>query len=130
MAYVATYSQYLFGVDSADTLEDLSIPTIELASPPQPSTSNILLGKENLYPAAQVTMGDAIATLFVFYLTHHMSKSTFQDLLDILQVLLPSGNLLPKKIDFPQPLQYRRIHPEKVLRICCNTCQHLSPDVA
>ena len=23
-----------------------------------------------------------------------------------------------------------RIHPEKVLRICCNTCQHLSPDVA
>jgi len=110
--------------DARDTLEELCLPSLELAATSKPRPSNVFLGKENLYHEAQVTLGAAVATLFVFFLTHHLSKSTFQDLLDILQLLLPSGNLLPKKLDTFLGL-FSSVGDRLVFHEFCETCHHL-----
>jgi len=98
---------------------------LRLSSPlprnPDPPTSSL---EENLYHEAQVTLGAAVATLFVFFLTHRLSKSTFQDLLDILQLLLPSGNLLPKKLDTFLGL-FSSVGDRLVFHEFCETCHHL-----
>jgi hypothetical protein len=89
--------------------------------------SHILMAQDKIFTGSSVSLSDAICSLFVFYLTCHIPKSTFQALLDLLHLLLPP-NFLPTKVD--QLLNiFSSVDGKLVYHEYCETCFHSFQEV-
>jgi hypothetical protein len=85
---------------------------------------DLMLGNDKLYDGSTVSLADAMCTVFIFYLTHHLSKSAFQSMLDLFHVLLPP-NFFPKKTaEFLKIFGCGTENASLVFHEYCETCCH------
>lgn len=79
-----------------------------------------------LYTGSEITIAQCILLILSFSLRHSLTASAVEDLLKLLNVFLPSGNILPKSLHllrklFHDPSESLNVH------IFCNNCRTYVP---
>ena len=79
-----------------------------------------------LYTGSEITIAQAIVLILSFSLRHSLTASAVEDLLKLLNVFLPSSNILPESLHlfrkiFHDPSESLNVH------LFCNICQTYLP---
>jgi len=85
--------------------EDDFFDSADLLGEPAPSETpkpfdlqGLMFGDEKIFQGSSVRLADDMCALFVLFITSPLSKTAFQHVLDLLQLLLPE-NFLPTQVD-------------------------------